>query len=302
MNDEILPSIYKVVSNRIRRRMIQLLSQEKLTYLELLISTGLEPDRHHGWFDYHLKVLLDEGILTKEDDQYLLTNYGEGISRLLDSIKGESQRIFGREVNRLKERIKMRSKAPIITMEEIVGGKMTIVLDPHQPLWQQGEHRIYKGSNKPEIELQTCLERIFFTKVREYHSIMLYEGYVSEYDGTEENKKIVNRTEEGYFLDTWAKVWEVQKQDGVYITKSLYWCAQGPTEKEEEVPKYPKKYPTFPMGAFPSKVTQFTFRIGDKFTEKDDIKMNGEKQGEVITKGKILGEYEVKIGEAEHDC
>ena len=94
MSGELLPSVLKVVSNRIRRNTVQLLNEERRTYLELLVSCGLDADRHCGWFNYHLGVLLDEGVIAKNEDQYLLTDYGRAIARLLKTMEGESHRLF----------------------------------------------------------------------------------------------------------------------------------------------------------------------------------------------------------------
>lgn len=304
MSSEMLPTVYKVISNRIRRTMIQLLSLENMTYLELLISTGLEPDRHHGWFDYHLKVLLDEGILTKEEDQYLLTDFGKGISKLLGTIEGESRRIFGKEVKPLKKRIEVRYEAPKITIEEITEGELTIALDPLQPIWQQGERRIYMETESIPAEVETpwgrnnyavhtCLERTWLPKKEEYHYVILYETYASRYEGTEENRNIVPRTEEGYFLDNWAKVWEVQKHDGLYETKRTSWGGRWPTpEPEEEVYDPPEKILVLPLN----------LKVGDELDKRSKIIIKGEERGEIISKERVLGEYKITIGKNEYHC
>lgn len=105
MSSEILPSILKVISNRIRKNVIQFLSTEKKTYLELLVSCGLDVDRHCGWFNYHLGVLLQERVITKKTGQYLLTEYGEGIARILNTIEGESHRLSQRGVTAKMKKI-----------------------------------------------------------------------------------------------------------------------------------------------------------------------------------------------------
>ena len=80
MSGSVLPSALKVISNSIRRVIIQLLSEEKMTYIELLSSIGLDFDRHRGWFNYHLDVLLDEGIVSKDQDHYVLTEFGKKLA------------------------------------------------------------------------------------------------------------------------------------------------------------------------------------------------------------------------------
>lgn len=305
VSSEMLPSVYKVVSNRIRRKMIQLLRLEKMTYLELLISTGLDWNRHHGWFDYHLKVLLDERIITREEDQYLLTDSGKGIARLLDTIEGESQKLFRKEVKPMKmEESVAIQKAPNISIEEIPDSKLTINLEHPHPLWKQGELRIYKetASVPPEVEtawgrnnyaIHTCLERTWFPKKCEYHYLILYETYASKYDGTEENRTLASRTEEGYFLDNWAKVWEIQKHDGLYETKRISWGGRWPTaEPEEEVMDPPEKILRLP----------YQLRIGDELSKTNKMIVKGEERGEVVSKERILGEYKLTIGEKEHYC
>jgi len=42
MSGEVLSSVLKVISNRIRRDTIQLLNDKMRTYLELLVSCGLD--------------------------------------------------------------------------------------------------------------------------------------------------------------------------------------------------------------------------------------------------------------------
>jgi len=284
--------------------MIQLLSREKMTYLELLISTGLEPDRHHGWFDYHLRVLLDERIITRKDDQYLLTDSGKGIARLLSTIERESHRLFKTEVKPMKEEAEVGQEAPSITIEEIPDGKLTISLDHRKPLWQQGEQRTYMDTasipeemgreyGRNNYYIETCLERLYFPEKEEYHYTRLFDAYQSKYDGTEENRRIVQRTEEGYFHSLWSKIWEVQKQDGLFETKRVDWCIRGPTEPEEEVSDPPKKILSLPS----------TLKIGDRPTEKHKLfDVKGVEFGQVISEEKIVGEYIVKNAGREYSC
>jgi len=105
MSGKELPSMLKVISNRIRRNTIQLLNNGARTYLELLVSCGLDADRHCGWFNYHLGVLLDEDIITKNGDQYILTDYGKGTARLLNTIEGETHRLFPKDVTPMKKEL-----------------------------------------------------------------------------------------------------------------------------------------------------------------------------------------------------
>ena len=77
----------KVISNRIRRETIQLLNKEARTYLELLVSCGLDVDHHCGWFNYHIGVLLDNGIIAKNEDQYTLTDYGRDTAARAHKLK-----------------------------------------------------------------------------------------------------------------------------------------------------------------------------------------------------------------------
>jgi hypothetical protein len=307
MSGEVLPSVLKVISNRVRRNTIQFLNEEKLTYLELLISCGLNPERHCGWFDYHLGVLLDEGVVTKEGDQYLLTEFGTGIARLLQTIEGESHRLFQKEVTTLKkeEAAVVKQKIPTIIMKEIPDGKLTISLDHRQPLWWQGERRTYRETARipPEMEkpwgrnnylVDTCLERTCFPKKEEYHYIRLWEVYTSKYDedGTEENRSIVQRTEEGYFLDSWVKHWEVQKPDGLYDTKRVSWSIRGKTEPEEELLDPPEKSNTY----FP-----LALKAGQKGSE-GPIRFIDEREVTATREWEVIGEYRIKIDRDSYEC
>lgn len=272
-----------------------------MSYLELMISCGLSPDRHCGWFDYHLKVLLDEGIIKKEDDQYLLTDFGRNVARLMNTIEGESQRLFQKEVNTLeKEVVTIQEKAPSITIEEVPDRELMINLDHRQPLWWQGERRIYRESASVPHEIEdpwgrnnylmhTCLERTWFPKKEEYHYVRLKEVYASKYDGTEENRRIVQRTEEGYYLDNWTKIWEIQKKDGLYQTKFVNWCIRGPTEPEE--------YPPEKLLSFPA-----TLKTGQKGREGP---IHFPKEPEEITSTKeweITGDYKIRISRDSYEC
>ena len=92
-----------MISNRIRRSTIQSLDENQRTCLEPIASCGLDADRHCGWFNHHLGVLLGDGIIVKKEDQYLLTDYGKGIARLLNTVEGESRRLFQKEVTPMKK-------------------------------------------------------------------------------------------------------------------------------------------------------------------------------------------------------
>ena len=52
-------------------------------------------------------------------------------------------------------------------------------------------------------------------------NIRLQKNYTQIYYGEEENRSIVQRTEEGLFLDTWDKFWEVQKSTMDFMKQTM---------------------------------------------------------------------------------
>ncbi len=161
MSDGVLPSMLKVISNRIRRNTIQLLDEKRRTYLELLISSGLDVDRHCGWFNYHLRVLLDEGVITKNEDQYLLTDYGKGIARLLDTMEGESQKLFQKEATSMKKELR-------------IDFHNCIDLDPKRPSFQTADvlvKRLDKYGFGMSMIMPNPLDTL--TKIEEPNNIIL---------------------------------------------------------------------------------------------------------------------------------
>lgn len=67
----------------------------KRTYLELLISCSLNPDR--------LRKMLDDGVIAKEGDRYLLTDFGRDVDKLLNVIERESHSLFQKQVTRMRK-------------------------------------------------------------------------------------------------------------------------------------------------------------------------------------------------------
>jgi len=67
--------------------------------------------------------LLDDGVVIKEGYEYLLTDIGTGIARLLAVIDGESERLFGKEVRKLnKEKVQAFQSPLKIEMSVLSGG------------------------------------------------------------------------------------------------------------------------------------------------------------------------------------
>jgi hypothetical protein len=50
-------------------------------------------------------VLLDEGVISKKGDQYLLADYGRGVARLLKTMEGESHGLFKKEATPMKKEL-----------------------------------------------------------------------------------------------------------------------------------------------------------------------------------------------------
>ena len=70
-----IDSVLSLVSNPLRRRIIDLLSFRKcLTFSELMEYCGLDIFQQCGLMDYHLKILVDSQTLEKGEG-YKLTEY-----------------------------------------------------------------------------------------------------------------------------------------------------------------------------------------------------------------------------------
>jgi hypothetical protein len=243
---------------------------------------------------------LDEGIITKKNDHYQLTDFGLKVFNLLGTIEVESQDLFNKEVKKLKKSA-IHKKKTNITIEEMPEKQLTISLDHQTPLWCQGEYRIYTGTERipsemedphgKGYEIKSCIERTWLKSKEEYHYIMYGEGYNSKYDGTEENRSIVQRTEDGYFLDTWNKIWKEQRHDGLYTTKSLGWGIRGSTEPEEGREFYEKEL------SFPANI-----KAGQKGFKGPYTYPKEPKEITATEEWEIVGNYRITIDTKYYEC
>lgn len=66
--------------HKIRKLILKLLNESAHTYSELYKTLGVRSNL----FDYHLRVLLKQDLITKSKDRYKLTSVGQSISPYLD--------------------------------------------------------------------------------------------------------------------------------------------------------------------------------------------------------------------------
>lgn len=79
------------IASPTRLRMLKSLAQKKLGYSELAKAVGMDRDRDAGKFSYHLKKLLDSGLIEVDNSlgKYVLSSKGVLILRYLERLEEE---------------------------------------------------------------------------------------------------------------------------------------------------------------------------------------------------------------------
>jgi ADP-ribose pyrophosphatase YjhB (NUDIX family) len=77
---------FEILFDKTREAVIKSLMHGEKSFSELLRESKLQD---HGQFNYHFKILLDNGIIIRKKDVYILTSKGEELGTYLKQIKME---------------------------------------------------------------------------------------------------------------------------------------------------------------------------------------------------------------------
>jgi len=86
--------LLKVLNNPFRRQILYNVAKyERIKYSDLMRLMNLDPTRSSGWFAYHLRLLIDVGLLKKEEENnfvyYSLSDAGKKTVLFLDEVGRE---------------------------------------------------------------------------------------------------------------------------------------------------------------------------------------------------------------------
>lgn len=82
--------VLKIVSNPIRKSIIESLEETPMIFSDIMRACGLDPNHDTGPFYYHLSILIDAGLVEKGESQYHLTSLGGTVATLIGTLQRES--------------------------------------------------------------------------------------------------------------------------------------------------------------------------------------------------------------------
>ncbi len=89
--------ILKIVSNPIRKSIIQSLRGTSMIFSDIMRACGLNPNHDTGPFFYHLSMLSGAGMVEKKGNEYRLTSFGNTIAAFVESLHRESRFLLDSE-------------------------------------------------------------------------------------------------------------------------------------------------------------------------------------------------------------
>jgi DNA-binding transcriptional ArsR family regulator len=85
-------TVLKALSNSTRREIMrQIVGRGGATYTEMMEILGLDPSLKSGKFNYHLKELVDAGLILQVNGIYRITDLGEKALILIDQVSKETK-------------------------------------------------------------------------------------------------------------------------------------------------------------------------------------------------------------------
>jgi hypothetical protein len=128
--------VLKIISNPIRKTIIQSLEGTSMIFSDVMRVCGLDPNFDTGPFYYHLSMLVDAGLVEKVDSEYLLTNLGSTTSTLISTLQRESEFLLEPKPNSGKggDTTMSRIEAKWLTQAEAQHGEYSILIGgPSRP-------------------------------------------------------------------------------------------------------------------------------------------------------------------------
>lgn len=83
--------ILQTLGNTIRKSVVAALASRNrpLRFAELMKASGLDPNFDTGQFNYHISELMKREIIIKNEDRYVLSQFGFKLSKILDTVERE---------------------------------------------------------------------------------------------------------------------------------------------------------------------------------------------------------------------
>ncbi len=82
--------VLKIVSSPIRKSILQSLEEAPLIFSDIMRACDLDPNHDTGPFYYHLSILMDAGLVEKDEDRYRLTSLGVTVATLIGTLQRET--------------------------------------------------------------------------------------------------------------------------------------------------------------------------------------------------------------------
>lgn len=89
--------VLKIVSNPVRKAILQSLERTSLRFSDVMRACGLDPNHDTGPFFYHLSLLTDAGLVEKKDSEYRLTDLGGMGTTLINTLQRETKFLLEQE-------------------------------------------------------------------------------------------------------------------------------------------------------------------------------------------------------------
>ncbi len=89
--------VLKIVSNPIRKAILQSLEESSMIFSDVMRACGLNPNHDTGPFFYHLSLLTDAGLVEKRESEYSLTCLGSTVTTLINTLQRETEFLLGQE-------------------------------------------------------------------------------------------------------------------------------------------------------------------------------------------------------------
>jgi len=159
MSVEAISRILQTISNPIRSYLILSLKGNSMVFSDLIRACGLNPNYDTGNFSYHLSVLLDSNIIIRKGNEYQLTNFGNNIADIIDSLQRESAFLLkGMEQNKGGERMTGKIDTRWLGQADLLG-QYGLIMGPLGPAphekWESPEDDIFDrwGRELPQLDM-----------------------------------------------------------------------------------------------------------------------------------------------------
>jgi len=133
--------VLQSVSHPIRKSIVESLglSEEPLTFSNLMWDSGLNPNFDTGPFWYHLSYLMEMGIVQKDDERYLLTPFGLEVYKILRILKRECSFSLESKEKEVKKKVNRTLQVRWATEEDMEEYRLAGPLQPKPDVVKKNE-------------------------------------------------------------------------------------------------------------------------------------------------------------------